>query len=140
VAISGVRIRSLLNRLIEIVVGLLALSIAGLTVWTIVDTLVNPPNNGASTGTLWAIAYALGFGAFALATFALRLMVPRLRVEGNRIIGLRGATAFTIVYAAIVVVGISQAATLRPAIITPVLILAAGGVLVWDRLRRRPPK
>jgi hypothetical protein len=130
-------IRTLLKRLAESILGLLALAISALTLWACYDTVAHPPDNATSQTTLWAIAYFLSFIAVALALFGLRLIIPRLRIDGGHIIGLRGIAAFTFFYAVLVLVGLFAGPVTAARLIPPVIILFAGGTVLWDRLRSR---
>jgi len=132
--------QELFRRLVELVVGLVALAIAGLTIWMCVDTTVHPPDTGVPRYALWAIVYLLAFGAFALATFGLRLMIPRLRADGGRIIGLRGIGVFTFVYACVVIFGLMMGPSLTQWTVAPVMILAATAMHWRARVRARPPR
>ena len=130
-------ISTLLKRLAEIALGLLALAIAGLTLWACYDILVHRPDTDVTTATLWAITYVLAFLAIALALFGARLVVPKLRVEGGHIIGLRGVVAFTLLYGVLVVVSIFAGRVTIARLIPAALLLFAGGTLIRDRLRAR---
>ena len=130
-------IGGLLKRLGEIGIGLLALVIAGLTLWACYDILVHRPDTDLSTVTLWAITYLLGFLAVALALFGARLIVAKLRVQGGHIIGLRGVVAFTALYGVLIVLSIVAGPVTIARLIPAALLLFAGATLIRDRLRAR---
>jgi hypothetical protein len=89
----------MLGRLIELGVGGLALAIAGLTLRVCYDLVAHNPNANPADLTQWAIVYALVFLCLVAVTFGLRLLIPRLRLPGGRIIGKQGLIAFGLLYA-----------------------------------------
>lgn len=92
------RLRRMLHRALEIVLGLVAVSIALLTFWTLVTIMAESRDAGGSIRTLWPITFVLGLGAFALLVFGSRLVVPALRQRGGRVIGRRGMALFGVTY------------------------------------------
>ena len=130
-------LQTLLQRGIEIGVGVVALLVSGLMLWECGDMLTQVPNADTSRLTLWAILYVLAFLSLALALYGARLIVPKLRTEGGRIIGLQGLGAFTFLYAVMFLVSLF-AGQLSPVRFLPgAVVLLAAGSLLWRRLHRR---
>ena len=121
------------QRVVEIGVGLLALTIAGFTCWACYDTLVHPSETNISQTSVWGIVYVLAFAAAGLTVFGARLIVPRFRVEGGRIIGSKGLIAFLVLYGLALVAGVVAGTGSGVAIIPPLCILGAAGYLFWKR-------
>jgi hypothetical protein len=85
--------------LVEGLVGAAALAIAALTLWMLFGLVAHPePTAKADPLTMWAVLYAVGFLAFVAALFGLRLIVPRWRLAGGRVVGRQGVAAFTLLY------------------------------------------
>jgi hypothetical protein len=137
VAALEVPIGNLLKRIAEIGVGISALAISALTLWACYDTVAHPPETGTSPATLWAIAYFLAFIALALGLFGLRLLLPRLRVEGGHIIGLRAVAAFTALYGVLILAGLIAGPVTAAKLFPPLVVFFGGGMLLWERLRAR---
>ena len=99
----------MLKQLVGTLVGFTALAISGLTLWLIYGSVLHPePGAKADPLTLWAIMYVLGFLAFVVALFGIRLLVPRWRVEGGRVIGHRGLIAFALLYGLLLLLSLAD--------------------------------
>ena len=84
--------RNHLSRAVEIMLGLVLLTLAGAVAWIIHDVVSHPnPSRAAGMG-FWAATYATGFAVLVAIVFGLRLILPRMRADGGRIVG-RRATA-----------------------------------------------
>ena len=116
----------LAQRVGEVLLALVALGIAGLSYWTCYDVIVHPPDTGISSATAWAIIYAVGFLATVAVVLAVRLAVPRFRVEGDHILGFRGVRAFALIYGLLLVLSLAQG---NPAARRGALTLALGAAL-----------
>jgi hypothetical protein len=130
-------LRTLLHRSIEISVGIVALLISGLMLWECGDMLTQPPEAAISRLTLWAILYFLAFLSLALALYGSRLIVPKLRTKGGRIIGVPGLAAFTFLYGVMFLVSLLAGQLPAVRLLPGVVVLFAGGSLLWRRLRTR---
>ena len=124
-----------LRRLPEVVVGLLALTIGSLTLWMSVSALMKPDATSLSRFELWAVVAFLAGIAIAVCLFGLRLIVPKLRVGGKHVIGIRGLVAFAYFYAAAIVVGLLSGGAAGGRVIVALVMLFAVGTLIYDRLR-----
>lgn len=102
------RVWSILERFVEIVIALLGFTIAGLTLWTCYYIFAHREEVSTSVSTLLEIAYALAFVSMALLLFSARLLIPRFRLPGGRIIGIQGLWAFGLLYTFMLVLGLSQ--------------------------------
>ncbi len=130
---------SSLGRFYSILLGLLALGIAGASLWLCYTLLVYPPPFEHSRLTRLAVAYSVGFLAVATIIFGLRLLIPRLRVENGRIIGWRGVTAFAIVYGLLTLLSLAQGnVQARRTVLIVVLCVALGAALRGTFGRRIP--
>jgi len=129
------------KRLLEVLVGLLALSISGLTLWMCWKALTSPDPDAvrdpdAVTGLgLWSILAFVAGVAIALVLFGLRLIFPQLRVDGQHVIGLRGLIGFAYLYGMVILAGLLSGRAAGGRLITGILMLVGVGGLIYDRLR-----
>jgi drug/metabolite transporter (DMT)-like permease len=87
----------LLQRIAEFLVGSLGLVVAALTLWMCYGAMVQPPDANAAE-TPWTLTVFLTLIALAVALFSLRLIIPRLRIEGGHIISVQALAAFLFLY------------------------------------------
>jgi hypothetical protein len=124
-----------LKRLAEIVVGLVALAISGLTLWMCGVALIDPSPSAVSGFALWSILALLAGVALAVVVFGIRLILPRLRLDGQHLIGLRGLVAFAYLYGLVIVVGLLRGGAPGGRLIVALFVLAGVGGLIYERLR-----
>jgi len=129
-----------LKRVPEVLIGLVALAISGLTLWMCVAALVSPSPSAVAGFALWSILAFVAAVAIALALFGLRLIVPRLRIDGRHLIGLRGLVAFAFLYGLVIVAGALNGGAASGRLIGALLLLFGVGSLIYDRLRARAPR
>ena len=128
---------SFVQRLAEIIVGLLAIVIGALTLWMCYQALLPSSDLIVSKPTLWAIIYVLANVAIAALLFGARLIVPRLRVEGGHVIGLRGLVVFAFLYGLTIVVGIVSGGALSAKLVLGLGVVFSVVVLIRERLASR---
>ena len=128
---------SFIKRLAEIVVGLLAIAIGALTLWMCYQALLPSSDANVSKPTLLAIIYVLANVAIAAVLFGARLIVPRLRVEGGHVIGLKGLLAFAFLYGLIIVFGIISGGAASARLVLALGVLFSVVLLIRERLGSR---
>jgi hypothetical protein len=71
--------------------------------------------------------------------YGLRLLVPRLRVEGGRVIGVQGLAAFAALYAFMMVFAMWHGTATVPQLVPGLFLLAGLAILIRFRSRRGQP-
>ena len=122
----------------EIGMALVALGMAALSGWLCYELLVHPSPSAATGPTLWAALYAIAFLAIALGVFGLRLLVPRWRVGGGRIIGRHGLLAAGLLYGLLLGLALWTRSTQLVQLGLPLALGLALGTAVRSTLGRRP--
>ena len=130
-------IPSWLKRIPEIVIGGLALTISGLTLWMCAYTLVEPARPDSSRFTLWSVIAFVAAIAVGLGVLGLRLIIPRLRVEGRHLLSLQGLVAFLFLYGLTMIIGLLSGEGADFRLIGAVSTLIAVTVLIFQRLNAR---
>ena len=125
------------KRLLTIAVGLMALAISGLTLWMCLTSLLESSDPTVSRFTLWTVLGFLAGIAIALALFGLRLIVPRLRLEGWHVIGMQGLLTIAFFYALLIGIGLFTGGHADARLIPALAVLFAVGTLIRERMNGR---
>jgi hypothetical protein len=102
-ALQGTRLHPVAKRIIESAIGLLAISLAVLTVYLAVDSARTGDLTWAKIWSNWGIAYAAVFITVVVLILGVRLVFPSLAPEG-RLLSRSGINAFIGIYLAMLAI------------------------------------